>query len=83
MGVRHQDILLCHMTQGRKNKGLLEGEYQISGTRNEIIKRKQEEGMHWPGSRAFQGGWRHFLGMMGHVVRLLPNNHVPRRAASI
>jgi hypothetical protein len=60
MGARHQGILLHHTTQGRKNKGLLEGEYQISGTRNEVIKRKQEEGMNWPGSRTFQISWRRF-----------------------
>jgi len=53
MGARHQGILLHHTTQGRKNQALLEGEYQISGTRNEGIKRIQEEGINWPGSITF------------------------------
>jgi hypothetical protein len=64
MGASHQGILFYHTTQGRKNKGLLEGEYEISGTKNEVIKRKQAEGMNWPGSRTFQIRWRHFFGIM-------------------
>jgi hypothetical protein len=50
---------------------------------NGVIKRKREEGMNWPGRRTFQIRWRHFFGMMGRVVRLLPNAHVPHRASNI